>query len=224
MADEFSRNAGTYGSAAIKAYLEGLYSPSTPALNDALAQLETMGMPQIQIAPTEGKLLALLLKLIGAKKVVELGTLSGYSGLWLAGALPEDGHLWTFEYDPKHAAVAQGVFQRAGLAQRVTVLVGAALANLSIIEDQAPFDAVFIDADKHNYGRYGQWALQHLRPGGLVIGDNAYLFGYLAGREPDSETSLAAIAGMRHFHELLSQHCEAVCIPTADGLAVGRKT
>jgi caffeoyl-CoA O-methyltransferase len=223
MADVFSREGGTYGSPAIRDYLVSLYSPQTPAHTDALTQLSLMGMPQIQVAPTEGKILAVLLKLIGAKKVVELGTLSGYSALWLAGALPTEGHLWTFEYEPKHAEVAQGVFARAGLSDQITVIVGAALETLPHIEDQGPFDAVFIDADKLNYGRYGEWALRNLRSGGLIIGDNAYLFGYLAGRAANEQISADSIAGMRHFHKLLTQHCDAVCLPTADGLAIGCK-
>ena len=227
MADPDSREGGQrHDTPAIKDYLQQLYAPEDPALRDALAEIERLGLPPIQIGPTEGKILHLLMRLVGARKVVELGTLAGYSALWIARALPPNGHLWTCEANPTHADVARGVLERAGLGDRVTVVTGPAAESLPGLERHAPFDAVFVDADKLGYRRYGEWATGVLRPGGLLIGDNAYLFGFLAGREPGpqadgSETSADDIAGMRGFHELLAERYDAVCLPTPDGLAVG---
>jgi predicted O-methyltransferase YrrM len=223
MADDNSRAGLGYSTPAIKTYLENLFSPHSAALEDAVHQLDVMGMPRIQIAPTEGKILQVLLSMIGARKVVEFGTLSGYSALWILKALGMEGHLWTCEYSPKHAKVAQGVFERAGLSAQVTLLEGPALNALDKLATEAPFDAVFIDADKKNYIHYARWAFEHLRPGGLIIGDNTYLFGYLKGRAPDEHWNQEAIEGMTQFHEFLAEHCLAVCLPTADGLSVGVK-
>ena len=223
MADDNSRAGLGYATPAIKTYLEGLFSPHDAALEDAVHQLDVMGMPRIQISPTEGKILQVLLSMIGAQKVVEFGTLSGYSALWMLKALGKTGHLWTCEYNPKHARVAQAVFERAGLNQQVTVLEGPALNALEQLATEAPFDAVFIDADKKNYIHYARWAFEHLRPGGLIIGDNTYLFGYLKGRAPDENWNQEAIEGMIQFHEFLAEHCLAVCLPTPDGLSVGIK-
>ena len=146
-------------------------------------------MPAIQVGPSEGRLLYLLMKLAGASKVVEVGTLAGYSAIHLARALPPGGHLWSVEYEPHHAEVARKNLAAAGVGDRVTVLVGAGRDVLPTLEKHGPFDAVFIDADKVNYDHYGRWAIEHLRPGGLVLGDNAYLFGELVG--PPSATPIA---------------------------------
>ena len=174
------------------------------------------GIPAIQVGPSDGKLIQLLLRLAKAKKVVEIGTLVGYSAIHIARALPADGHLWSIEFEPRHAEVATANLAAAGLADRVTVLVGAGIDILPELSPKAPFDAVFIDADKVNYHVYGRWAIDHLRSGGLVLGDNAYLFGELM---EDSDRGRA----MRAFHELVAASCDSVCAPTPDGLVVGIK-
>jgi caffeoyl-CoA O-methyltransferase len=174
------------------------------------------GIPAIQVGPSDGRTLALLLQLIRAKKVVEVGTLVGYSAIHMARALAPGGHLWSVEFEPRHAEVARTNLAAAGVADRVTVHVGAARDILPTLEAHGPFDAVFIDADKINYDHYGQWALEHLRPGGLVLGDNSYLFGELL------EASDRARA-MRAFHERIAAHCDSVCAPTPEGLVVGIK-
>lgn len=227
MADAESRaGAQQYATPAIQEYLRELYAPEDAAMRDALAQIQAAGLPAIQVGHTEGKILQVLLRLVGARRVVEIGTLAGYSALWICRALPADGHLWTCEANPKHAAIARGVFERAGLASKITVLDGPALESLARLELEAPFDAVFVDANKDGYRAYGEWATRTLGPGGLLIGDNAYLFGALAGREPDQADSGRAasseeIASMRGFHELLASRFDAVCLPTPDGLAIG---
>jgi caffeoyl-CoA O-methyltransferase len=223
MADDRSRADVTYSNPVIRAYLEELFCPNDAALADAVARLDAEGMPRIQVAPNDGRILQVLLALIRARKVVEFGTLSGYSGLWILKALGPGGHLWTCEIDPRHAEVARGVFERAGHAGRVDVLQGPALDHLDKLAAHAPFDAVFLDADKTGYPEYARWAYDHLRPGGLLLADNTYLFGYLAGREPDAHWDRLSIAAMRRFHEFLARHFLAVCLPTPDGLSVGIK-
>src|SRR3712207_264832 len=160
MADPDSRAGTTYQTPAIEAYLRGLYAVETEGMRDALRSAQAAGLPEIQVSPTDGKILEVMLRMIGARKVVELGTLAGYSAQWIACALPPDGHLWTLERDPKHADVARGVLERAGLADRVTVLNGAADELLGMLGREAPFDAVFIDADKDGYERYARWSLE----------------------------------------------------------------
>jgi caffeoyl-CoA O-methyltransferase len=173
-------------------------------------------MPAIQVGPAEGRTLFLLLRLIGARKVVEVGTLAGYSTIHMARALATDGHLWTIEYDPKHAEVARENLARAGLAERVTVLVGAGVDVLPTLAAHGPFDAVFVDADKKSYDQYGRWARAHLRRGGLLIGDNAYYFGNLTEDTPEA-------LAMRRFHEEAAAAFDTACVPTPDGMLVGIK-
>jgi caffeoyl-CoA O-methyltransferase len=173
-------------------------------------------MPAIQLGPSEARLVELLLTLVRAERVVEIGTLAGYSAIRIARALPVDGRLWTIEADSRHSAVARESLEAAEVADRVTVLEGAALGVLPSLERHGPFDAVFVDADKGNYDAYGRWAARNLRPGGLLLGDNAYLFGRLMERNDEA-------AAMRRFHEEAALHFDSVCIPTPDGLLLGVK-
>ncbi|MGH7536487.1 MAG: O-methyltransferase, partial [Gemmatimonadales bacterium] len=172
------------------------------------------GLPPIQVGMSEGKLLTLLLRMAAAKRVVEFGTLAGYSALRMARALPEDGHLWSLELDPRHAEVARENLRAAGFGQRVTVITGPALDALQGLAAQGPFDAVFLDADKGRYDLYGAWAAAHLRPCGLLLVDNAYYFGDLLGDAPDA-------AAVRRCHEAAAGDFDTVCIPTPDGLLLG---
>lgn len=217
MADTDSRQGTRYSTPAILDYLHRLHTPHDPILDRTFLAPDREGLPAIQVGPSEGKTLHLLLRMIGAKTVVEVGTLAGYSGMWMARALPQDGHLYTIEANPKHAEVAQRDFQAAGLASRVTVLVGKGADVLPTLDGKAPFDAVFIDADKASYDIYGRWAANNLRPGGLLLGDNAYYFGNLL-----DETSSEA-AAMRRFHEEAARAFDTVCLPTPDGLLLGVK-
>jgi len=214
MADHSSRAGSRYTTPELLDYVNQTHVPHDAALARAFAVPE--GIPAIQVGPSDGRLLHLLLQLANAKKVVEVGTLVGYSAIHMARALPSDGHLWSIEFDPKHAEVARGNLAAAGLADRVTVVVGAGLDILPTLVSHGPFDAVFIDADKVNYGNYGEWAIANLRKGGLVLGDNAYLFGELL---EDAERG----RGMRRFHELVAASCDSVCCPTPDGLVIGIK-
>jgi caffeoyl-CoA O-methyltransferase len=214
MADNTSRAGTRYTTPELLEYVNRVHASHDAALVQAFAVPE--GVPAIQVGPSEGRFLNLILRLAGAKKVVEVGTLVGYSAIHMARALPPDGRLWSIEYDPRHAEIARANLAAAGLADRVTVLVGAGLDVLPTLSGEAPFDAVFIDADKVSYAGYGRWAIDHLRPGGLVIGDNAYLFGELLEDAPRAHA-------MRAFHELVAAACDSVCIPTPDGLVLGIK-
>lgn len=214
MADEASRAGERYANSQILEWLSRTHHPADSGLDRAFTAPAAHGMPEIQVGAAEGRLLEILLRLIGARRVVEIGTLAGYSALWIARALPADGHLWTLEADAQHAEVARGVVEEAGYADRVTVVEGDALASLPALESSGPFCGVFLDADKARYDQYGRWATANLRPGGLLLGDNAYLFGNLLD---DTE----AAAAMRRFHEEMAQRYRSVCIPTPDGLALG---
>jgi predicted O-methyltransferase YrrM len=212
MADKDSREGARYTTPEILRFVERTHAPHDAGLARAFALPEFM--PSIMVGPSEGRLLELLCKLAGVKRAVEVGTLAGYSAIRIARALSAGGHLWTIEYEPRHAEVARANLAAAGLADRVTVLVGAGTEQLPTIESNGPFDAVFIDADKASYDRYGVWAAAHLRPGGLILGDNAYLFGELM---EDTDRGRA----MRAFHEQVARDFESVCIPTPDGLVLG---
>lgn len=214
MADQDSRAGQRYSTPQILDYAARVHHPHDAALQRAFDAPSSRGMPEIQVGPAEGRLLEILLRLSGARRVVEVGTLAGYSALWIARALPDDGHLWTLEADPAHAAVANEVVREAGLGDRVTVLVGDAVDALPKLSDSGPFCAVFVDADKGRYDWYGRWAAANLRPGGLLVGDNAYLFGRLLDDAPEA-------AAMRRFHEAMARDFRSVCIPTPDGLALG---
>lgn len=217
MADSDSRSGARYADAAILDWAAKLHAPHDPSLDAAFRAHETDGLPAIQVGPSEGKLLFLLARMIGARSIVEIGTLGGYSAIWLARALPPDGQLFTLELDPRHAEVARRNLDAAGVGDRVEILVGDARESLTRLEGKGPFCMVFVDADKAGYPHYGRFAASHLREGGLLVGDNAYFFGDLL--EPESASAHA----MRTFHEEMRNCFESVCIPTPDGLAVGTK-
>jgi len=214
MADEASRAGERYSTPQILDWLATTHHPADEALRRAFLAPADHGMPEIQIGASEGRFLELLLRLANARKVVEIGTLAGYSALWIARALPSDGHVWTLESEPEHAGVARRVLAAAGVQDSVSVIEGDAIESLPNLSDFGPFCAVFVDADKARYDQYGRWAREHLRPGGLLIGDNAYFFGDLL---EDTEAARA----MRRFHEEMAEDFDSVCVPTPDGLAVG---
>lgn len=216
MADNDSRAGTRYTTPELLAYVDRLHAPHDAPLAAAFDAPGKAGMPAIQVGISEGKFLELLLRLTQARKVVELGTLAGYSAIRLARGLPADGKVWSIEFDPRHAEIATQAIAAAGLGAKVEVLVGAGLQVLPTLERHGPFDAVFIDADKESYDGYGRWAARHLRKGGLLLGDNAYLFGNLMGNEPRA-------AAMRRFHEEAAQAFDTVCLPTPDGLLLGIK-
>jgi len=214
MADTDSRAGLSYATREILDWLAGFHAPHDAGLARAFDAPAAHGMPAIQLGASEAKAVALLLKLALARKVVEVGTLAGYSALVMARALPADGHVWTVEFNPKHVKVARENVEAAGESARITVLEGAGLAVLPTLEPFGPFDAVFVDADKRNYDGYGRWAAKNVRRGGLLIGDNAFLFGQLL---EDSEEA----AAMRRFHLEAREAFDTACLPTLDGLLIG---
>jgi caffeoyl-CoA O-methyltransferase len=216
MADADSRSGVTHATLELLSYLNRIHASDEGARKRAFEASLTHGLPAIQVGPSEGKALFLFLRMIGARRVVEVGTLAGYSAIHLASALPADGHLWTLEADPKHAAVARENLDAAGFTDRVTIVMGKALETLPSLVGEGPFDAVFVDADKGSYDHYGRWAAANLRRGGLLLGDNAYYFGRLLEESDEARA-------MRRFHEEASQSFDAVCLPTPDGLFLGIK-
>lgn len=187
---------------AVDAFIGETLTPEDEALQGALDAAQAAGLPQIQVSPPQGVLLELLVRLQGARTVLEFGTLGGYSTILLGRALPEDGRLITLEADAEYAEVARGSIERAGLGDVVEVRVGPALETLSVLEEEGagPFDLTFIDADKVNTPNYYSWALDHSRPGSLIVADNVVRDGSLADATSADPTTKA----QRQFHETLA--------------------
>jgi len=156
----------------IETHIANVFAPEDEGLRNALAAAKEAGLPAIQISPIQGKFLQLLAAACNARKILEIGSLGGYSGIWLARALPPGGRFITLEINPVHADVVRGSFARAGVSDRAEVRVGKALDLLPRLEDEAPFDLVFIDADKQPYPEYLEWALRLTRPGSIIVADN----------------------------------------------------
>jgi predicted O-methyltransferase YrrM len=173
------------------------------ALRAAVEAAEAAGLPSIQVSPPQGKLLALLVRLLDAKKILEFGTLGGYSAILMARALPEDGRLITLEAKPEYAEVARASIEGAGIGDRVEIRVGPALEALPGLAEEGvgPFDLVFIDADKVNTPHYFSWALGHVRVGGLIVADNVVRKGTLADADDPDEATKA----QRRLHETLAE-------------------
>jgi predicted O-methyltransferase YrrM len=188
---------------AVDKYVERRLLGEDDALTGALRESVEAGLPPIAVTPSQGKLLHLLARSIDARRILEIGTLGGYSAIWLARALPSDGRLVTLESDPRNADVAAANIARAGLDDRVEIRVGAALQTLPLLaaEQPAPYDFVFIDADKWHTPDYFKWALQLARPGALIVADNVIRDGALVEEGNDTPDVL----GSRHLHELLAE-------------------
>jgi predicted O-methyltransferase YrrM len=186
---------------AVDRYIINSLVPPDPVLDAALATNAAAGLPLHDVAPNQGKLLQLLALLVGARMILEIGTLGGYSTIWLARALPVGGRLVTLEADPRHAEVARANIDRAGLADVVDMRVGPALDTLPQLEKEGieSFDLIFIDADKQNNPQYLSWALKLSRRGTLIIGDNVVRDGAVI----DAASSDPVVQGLRRFFELL---------------------
>ena len=188
---------------AVDNYLAGLLVPPDAALDAALEASTAAGLPPINVSPTHGKLLHLLAKMQGARRILEIGTLGGYSTIWLARALPADGRLITLEADSKHADVARTNIARAGLEGIVELRLGKALDTLPQIAagKHGPFDLIFIDADKQNIPRYFDWALRLSRPGTLIVVDNVVRSGAVV----DAATEDTNVQGVRQFLDIVAR-------------------
>ncbi|GAT83555.1 methyltransferase [Streptomyces sp. F-3] len=211
----------------VDAYFTALLSPEDDILRAALRDSEAEGLPHINVTPPQGRLLQLLARLQGARAILEIGTLGGYSTIWLARALPADGRLVSLEYDPHHADVARRNLARAGLDRIAEVRVGPALESLPLLADEnpPPFDLVFIDADKANNARYVEWSLRLTRTGSLIVLDNVVR----GGRVTDGSDTDPSVRGTRAALELIAEHprLEGTAIQTVgskghDGFALAR--
>jgi predicted O-methyltransferase YrrM len=187
---------------AVDAYVEDRLLEPDAILEQALADANAAGLPPIAVTPSQGKQLQLLARSIGARRILEIGTLGGYSTIWLARALPPDGLLVTLEREPRYAEVAAANIQRAGLSAIVDLKVGAALQTLPLLaaERPPPFDLVFIDADKAHTPDYFTWAVRLTRPGAWIVADNVIRDGALV----DLEVDTPEVLGNRRLHEIIA--------------------
>lgn len=210
----------------VDAYLTEQLIQQDSILEQVLANNKEADLPAIDVAPNQGKLLSLYAQMIGAERILEIGTLGGYSTIWMARALPEHGKLITLELDPHHAVVAGQNIALAGLSQKVEIRVGEALEQLAKLEEEGadPFDLIFIDADKPNNPHYLQWALRFSRPGTVIVGDNVVREGEVINRHSTDPR----VQGVRKFMELLAEdpRMTATAIQTVgakgyDGFAFG---
>jgi predicted O-methyltransferase YrrM len=206
-------------------YFSDKLLPNDPSLESALETSVRAGLPAISVSPNQGKLLQILAQLVGARSILEIGTLGGYSTIWLARGLRAGGHLVTLEVDPKHAEVARLNISRSGLEAVVEIRLGNALETLPQLsaERRDPFDLVFIDADKQNIPTYFEWALKLSRPGALIVVDNVVRSGAVI----DADSSDPSVHGVRRFVDLLRAQTGAsgtvvqtVGIKGYDGLAI----
>jgi caffeoyl-CoA O-methyltransferase len=210
--------------AALAAWAESVYSPEDDVLREIRERSAAAGLPPVQVGKFDGLHLEVLARACGARRAVEIGTLGGYSGVCLSRGMGATGLLHTFEREPRHAAVAQASFERAGVAGRVRIHVGNAAERLRDVEGEGPFDLVFVDADKTGYPGYLAWAEEHLRPGGILLADNTFGFGHVHEERPAGE-SAEAMAALRAFSERLARggRFRATMLPTAEGLSLGVK-
>jgi predicted O-methyltransferase YrrM len=215
--------------AQVENYFTDLLNAPDPALDAALEASAEAGLPAINVAPSQGKLLYLLARMVGARRILEIGTLGGYSTIWLGRSLPADGRLISLEAEPRHAEIARANLARAGLANVVDVRVGRALDTLPqlVDEGQGPFDLFFIDADKPNNATYFDWALRLSRPGSVIIVDNVVRGGRVVDASADDEQ----VDGVRRLLERMAQEprVDAAAVQTVgskgyDGFAIALVT
>jgi predicted O-methyltransferase YrrM len=223
--DKFKPDQGSLDRwTAVDRYFSEQLSLSDAALDAAMATNKLAELPAIDVAPNQGKLLQLLARMVGARRILEIGTLGGYSAIWLARALPAGGRLITLEFSPKHAEIARANIAHAGLSDLVEIRIGAALDTLPKLQTEIaePFDLIFIDADKLNNSEYLRWAIKLSRPGTLVIIDNVVRDGAVI----DATSTDKDVQGARHLFELLANEprlsstaIQTVGVKGYDGLA-----
>jgi caffeoyl-CoA O-methyltransferase len=206
-------------------YISNLFIPPDEALTAAEQSHRLENLPPINVSPNLGKLLYLLARLSNAKKILEVGTLAGYSTIWMARALPENGRLITLEIDPHHAEVAEKNIDRAGLSSKVDIRIGKAIDLLpQLVQDKTgPFDMIFIDADKPPYAEYFEWALKLSRPGTLIIADNVIR----DGKVLDQNQEDPMVKGAQRFNKALAENrkvsatiLQTIGVKEYDGMAI----
>jgi len=207
---------------ALHSYIAALYAEEDSLLQELLRTAAQEGLPTIQVPATLGRFLSLLVRISGTKRILEIGTLSGYSAIWMARALPADGNLISLEVEAKHAELARRFIAKAGLAAKAEVRIGPALTSLETIAPEGPFDLVFIDANKDQYPEYLDWAIRLVRPGGLILADNALRSGGVLRDDGD-----AWVQATKIYNEKVAAdpRLEAIILLTrdgTDGLSVAR--
>ena len=210
--------------ARIDDYIQEGFAPQDEALEAAVRESQRAGLPEIHVSPNEGKLLQLLAEIVDARRILEIGTLGGYSAIHFGRALPEDGTLISLEIDEHHAEVARQNVERAGLAEKVEIRVGDARELLAQLaeSDEGSFDLIFIDADKEGYPEYLDWALRLARPGSLILGDNTIWGGTIIDPQDDSTRAI------HEFNDKIARdpRLSAIILPLlrerVDGLAIAR--
>ena len=206
-------------------YIEKTFRPEDSALTRIRESIVQNGLPPIQVGMMDGLHLEVLTRMLGAKKIVEIGTLGGYSGTCLARALPADGVFHTFELSEKNATLARQNFDAAGLGCRIEIHRGEALKLLPTIEKEGPFDLVFIDADKGNYCNYLEWAKANLRKGGAILADNTLGFGLIADPVIEDQDRSRMIESLRKYNASVASDPElrSTLLPTGEGLTLSIK-
>ena len=212
---------------AVDDYIAGVFVPPDPALDGAQAAAAAAGLPAIAVSVPHGKFLHILALVRGARRILEIGTLGGYSTIWLARALPPGGRLVSLEFDPKHAAVARANLSAAGLDDRVEVLVGRALDTLPSLPANEPFDLVFIDADKPSTPDYVRWGLKLTRPGSIIVIDNVVRNGDVldaSGANESAEAMRQAMAVLAAEPRVTATVIQTVGSKGYDGFAIALVT
>jgi caffeoyl-CoA O-methyltransferase len=208
---------------ALEKYVVDVFSPRDKFLEEIVTKNHSQALPPIEVNPMDGLHLQTLIAATGAKKVIEIGTLGGVSAIHIARTLPENGHLHTLEFHPRHARAAQENLRLAGVHEKVTVHVGRAQDILPTLEKQGPFDFVFIDADKESYPAYAKWCAKHLRLGGTLLADNTFAWGLVLQEKIENPDHARAAQGIREFNMFMAQsgHFASTLLPTGEGLTLG---
>jgi caffeoyl-CoA O-methyltransferase len=203
---------------ALTGYVRDLFAPEDDALRWILEESEARGLPRIHIRADEGQMLQFLVRAVGAKRAVEIGTLAGYSGTWIARGLAEGGKLVTLDNNPDHASLAEESFKRAGVADRVEIRVGDAKKSLAELAKDGPYDALFIDADRPSYSEYLAWGIENVQPGGLIAAHNAFFGGSVVGV---SGKDIVHVDAVKAFNKALASDARlyGTIIPLGDGIA-----
>lgn len=206
----------------ISQYIGELFAVQDQALHFTWEDSARQGLPKISVRPEEGRFLQFLVRACGARRAVEIGTLGGYSGIWIARGLPPEGKLYTLEIEPRHAEVARQHFQRAGVSERVEIRIGDAHQNLEKLSVLGPFDFVFIDAEKSGYEDYYDWARRHTHPGSVIAAHNAFRGGSILHEDGSDESTRA----IRAFNHRVAGEPDMIStiFPAGDGLLVAVRT
>lgn len=206
-------------------YLNQLFGAEDAVLSAIRNKAAELNLEGMQVSPHEGRILQSLVQWSGAKKIVEIGLFLGYSTLWMARALPQDGKIISLEKNKEHFDLAQSFLEKSDCSEKIELRLCDAELELSKLEPHGPFDFVFIDANKGAYLQYLDWAERHVKPGGFIVGDNTFLFGLVYGEGPKERWSEKQIEGMQEFNRRLSdpQKYQSCQLPTVEGLTIAQK-